>query len=64
VIGRAFEILRLFMHKNEDKRTSINGPRNSFEASKLIWAIQDAKTQIQNFEKMSSQVGNITQCEN
>ena len=47
--------------KTKTIKTSINGPRNSFKASKLIWAIQDAKTQIQNFEKMGSQDESITQ---
>ena len=50
--------------KMKTRKTSINGPRNSYEATKLIWAVEDAKTQIQFFEKMSSQAGNTTQCEN
>jgi hypothetical protein len=45
-------------------RTSINVPRNSYEAPRLIWAVEDAKTQIQKFEKMGSQAESVTQCEN
>jgi hypothetical protein len=33
------------------RKTSTNGPINSFEAPTLIWTVEDAKTQIQNFEK-------------
>jgi hypothetical protein len=43
VIGRAFDFLRLFMHKNKDKKTSTNGPRSSFQAPVLIWATENAK---------------------
>ena len=50
--------------KMKTRKTSINGPRKSYEAPRLIWAVEDAKTQIQIFEKMSSQAGNTTQCEN
>jgi hypothetical protein len=46
------------------RKTPINGPRNSYEALKLIWAVEDVKTPIQIFEKMGSQAGSITQCEN
>jgi hypothetical protein len=41
--GRAFDFLRLFVHKNEDKKTSTNGPRSSFQAPILIWAAEHAK---------------------
>jgi hypothetical protein len=64
VTGKAFDFLRLFMHKNEDKKTSTNGPRSSFQAPILSWAAENAKTQIQNFEKKGSQANSITQCEN
>ena len=50
--------------KTKTRRTSINGPRNSLEAPKLTWAVEDAKTQIQNFEKMGPQAESVTQCEN
>ena len=50
--------------KTKTRKTSINGPRNSYEAPRLIQAVEDANTQIQKFEKTSSQAGNITQCEN
>jgi hypothetical protein len=50
--------------KMKTRETSINGPRNSYEAPRLIWAVEDAKAQIQKIEKMSSQAGSITQCEN
>jgi hypothetical protein len=42
------------------RKTPINGPRNSYEAPRLIWEVKDATTQIQKFEKMGSQVGNTT----
>jgi hypothetical protein len=64
VTRRAFENLRQFVHKKKDKKTSINGPRNFFDAPKLIWVVEDAKTQIQNFEKEGSQAEGVTQCEN
>jgi hypothetical protein len=37
--------------QKKTRNTSINGPRNSYEATKLIWAVEDAKTLIQKFEK-------------
>jgi hypothetical protein len=46
------------------RRTSINGPRDFYEVIELIWAVEYVENQIQKFEQMSSQVGNITQCEN
>ena len=64
VTRRSFEILRLFMHETKTRKTSINGPRNSYEAPRLICAVEDAKTQIQKFEKMGSQAESVTQCEN
>ena len=50
--------------QTKTRRTSINGPKGSYEAIKLIWAVEYAKTQIQKFEQMSLQAGSITQCEN
>jgi hypothetical protein len=46
--------------QTKTRNTSINGPKKSYEAYKLIWAVEYAKTQIQKFEKMSSQAGSIT----
>ena len=49
--------------KTKTRRKSINGPRDSYETPRMIWAVEDAKTQIQNFEKKGSQAESITQCE-
>jgi hypothetical protein len=46
--------------QTKTRKTPINGPRNTYEALKMIWAVENAKTQIQKFEKLSSQAGNIT----
>jgi hypothetical protein len=46
--------------QTKTRRKTINGPKDFYEAIKLIWAIKNAKTQIQIFEKLSSQAGNIT----
>ena len=50
--------------KQRQARNQSNDPKGSYEAVKLIWAVKNAKTQIQSFEKWCSQAGNITQCEN
>jgi hypothetical protein len=43
VTERAFDFLRLFLYKNEDKKTSTNGQRSSFQAPILIWVAENAK---------------------
>jgi hypothetical protein len=35
--------------KTKTRKTSTNGPRNSFDAPKLIWAVEDAKVLKQKF---------------
>ena len=46
--------------QTKKRKTSIKGPRNFYEAIKLIWAVKNAKTQIQKFEKMGSQAESVT----
>jgi hypothetical protein len=50
--------------QTKTRKKSINDPKDSYEAIKLIWVVKNAKTQIQKFEQKSSQAGNMTQCEN
>jgi hypothetical protein len=50
--------------KQRQARNQSNDPKGSYEAIKLIWAVKNAKIQIQKFEQKSSQAGYITQCEN